>query len=574
MKLAHISCILTVLVGMMTSSCGSSDGGTIDYISVKTEGSDNWGFVGPDGQMLIDDEFENLPSAVINGYFSVTEGDYVVVYKAGKKPEMVKGLDELVAAGVMSEGRMPVCRKKSRIELVDGSGKTIATLGPVNGMEIRRVTAMFTDGLMRFSTDEGFDGAIDRDGNIVIEPKYFTLSAFNDGIALASVKVENDSITDDLELNLKYMLIDKKGETIYTLPDDMTPAIYSMQSGVLAVKKGEKCGFINKKGEFRAMPSKVKEISEVYGNIFTYLNSDDKFGVMNMEKEDVVRAKYETLYIVNDDLFLAMRDKKWSLINSKDERLHKFEDMKHVFSISTLGQFSSKFQFLTCDENDIYTLVDKNGNQIGKEEFSNIYIGWNDVTSDYFDMAQAVKSFTDKITATGFDKVAIGEPMSELVNGEPRLYSGSYSTEIYDHNGYRYSCTARASSSAPIAIEEAKYRTETYFGYTYKYFDRYEYLFNPEARVSKITIEFSTEQPDYKDMRAELDNQFADKGFKYMEKTDAYATYTDGKDLRIVVIPRQNLYGATIYIMSQAEFASEKASLIRSGESRYSSSAD
>lgn len=571
MKLAHISCMLTVCAGMLLSSCGSSDGGSIDYIAVKTEGSDNWGFVGPDGQMLIDDEFENTPSAVINGYFSVTEGDYVVVYKAGKKPEMVKGLDDLAAAGVMNEGRMPICRKKSRIELVDGSGNTIATLGPVNGKEIRNVSAMFTEGLMTFNTDDDLTGAIDRDGNVVIEPKYYTINTFNDGIALASIKEENDSLSD---VSIKYMIIDKKGETIYTLPDNITPANYTIQSGVLAVNKDEKCGFINKKGEFRAMPSKVKQISEIHGSIFTYINSENKYGVMNMDKEDVVRAKYESLYIVDDDLFLAMRDNKWSLINSKDERLHKFEDIKHVFSINTLGQFSSKFQFITCDENDIYTLVDKNGNQIGHEEFSSFAITWNYVTSEYFDMTLAVKSFTDKITDTGFDKISIGEPMSEFISGEPRQYTGTYSAEIYDHSGYRYSYTASAYSSVPISLSEARYRTENYFGYTYKYFDHYEYLFNPEAHVSKITIEFSTEQPDYNDLRAELDNQFADKGFKYIEKTDAYATYTDGKDLRIVVIPRHNLYGASIYILNQAGFSSEKGSLINSAESRYRSSAD
>jgi hypothetical protein len=60
-------------LALLVNSCSLFDSSdrSLDFIPAKVEKGENWGMLGPDGKMLFSDEFENMPSAVINGYFTV-----------------------------------------------------------------------------------------------------------------------------------------------------------------------------------------------------------------------------------------------------------------------------------------------------------------------------------------------------------------------------------------------------------------------------------------------------------------------------------------------------------------------
>lgn len=75
MKKIYIITVLAVLAAIMTACGESKSSNSLDYIAVKTSKDAKWGFIGPDGKMLYEEEFEKKPSPVINGFFTVEEND-------------------------------------------------------------------------------------------------------------------------------------------------------------------------------------------------------------------------------------------------------------------------------------------------------------------------------------------------------------------------------------------------------------------------------------------------------------------------------------------------------------------
>lgn len=148
------------LIACSLTGCGESDSSlSLDYVPVKTSKDAKWSFIGPDGKMLYEDEFEKKPSPVINGFFNVEESEGISVYKASnKKPELVPGCEDLVYAGCMSEGLIPVTRKNERIKLVDASGEDKLTFMPVNDTEIISVSSIVTEGILCFGTADNKHG--------------------------------------------------------------------------------------------------------------------------------------------------------------------------------------------------------------------------------------------------------------------------------------------------------------------------------------------------------------------------------------------------------------------------------
>ena len=69
--------ITATAVAAMCAACDNASREIVpDYIAVQTDKEDGWGFMSPDGDVILADEFKNEPSAVVNGLFSVQEGDF------------------------------------------------------------------------------------------------------------------------------------------------------------------------------------------------------------------------------------------------------------------------------------------------------------------------------------------------------------------------------------------------------------------------------------------------------------------------------------------------------------------
>ena len=67
--------MLLFAVGTMMASllpACSGGGNEIQYASVLEDKDGEWGFVNGKGEIVLGDEFKNCPSAVVNGFFSVS----------------------------------------------------------------------------------------------------------------------------------------------------------------------------------------------------------------------------------------------------------------------------------------------------------------------------------------------------------------------------------------------------------------------------------------------------------------------------------------------------------------------
>lgn len=521
-----------VLFSLLLSACGSKNSGSIEYLPAKVDKNDKWGLVSPEGEMLISDEYETQPSAVINGYFIVKENGGYSVYKADKKPELVKGLEELKSVGIMTEGLIPVCKKGQRIEFVNGKGKTDFTLTPVDNKEIVSVSIGFNDGLAIISNEDGRKGAINTSGKVVIKPSFDILEAFHDGYAIAY---------NNKDGGMEAMIVNKKGEVVVKVKDNLTILSLSvLHKKVVAEKDGE-CGFLNLKGEFTKAPSKVKEIKQYNEKFYVYRSDEYKYGVMNFDGEVVVRAKYGSIYL-RDDKFICVDDHKGVILDTKGDEITTIEDIRDLEDMRTKClvdyDMDTKFDLLVKDGKDLLFYNEK-GESISKESFRDIGLVnlTISVNSDFINLDAITKQLTDQINENGVGKVKFGDQASKHITEKPSTLSRSFNFSVpgFD-NGLNYNIMAAAIATTNLVNSKAVYTTHNLGFYSYKSLDHYEYSFNEEARVKNFKINVSLSDEYYKELFEKVGKSLKDKGFKVVKESSGFLYCTKGKS-GVIVAP-------------------------------------
>ncbi len=227
--------LAAVCLPAVTSCSGDERDLPFDYIAVQVDKDGSWSFYGPDGEVLLKDEFKNNPSNVVDGYFFVQEGkkELYTLYKFDKKkPEAIaEGFKQL---GYMGDGLIPSVRENERISVLDNKGKVKFTLQPVNGKEVTVCESRYNEGLLRIGVDDGDDktkyGYINTDGKVVISPKFSRGSNFKDGLAIVCLSDETRGE------KAEYAIIDKNGETVKKFRTGTRPVDYEFKDGYLIMR--------------------------------------------------------------------------------------------------------------------------------------------------------------------------------------------------------------------------------------------------------------------------------------------------------------------------------------------------
>lgn len=522
--------LLIATMGVLCSSCflfHSDETGDVDYYPVQIEEDGKWGMIGPDGKMLFSDEFKNAPSCVIEGMFSVQEGETYSLYEAGEKPKLVDGCDDLTSVGFFNDGVAPATHKKGRITIINKSGKTLGTLLPIAGKEIVSTSIAITDGRLVFQTEEGLSGATDKDGMVVIEPKFKGISLFNDGYAIALNEIKEEMV---------YMIIDKKGNEVTRLKKGFRPMNNIVEYEMISVADEDgRWGFVNLKGEFSKAPGKVAGIGEYNKKYYTYRDEDGSWGVMSMEGEIMIRAKYDNITFCGDDKFFAKNDDEYVLLNIEGDKELSLKDYDYATTLT------GKFCFLGKDKST-YIFLDKEGKPITKEEFKGVNFAWAssyEVTSDYFNNESVVKTVMSELTKNGFGKYHVGESVAALgLDYSDYVYSYSiYDSELIP-NGWRYTASLMISTNSYIASREY-----SYYGYSYDS----RVVANPDCKIASITLNVDAQVEFWKDIKSNLIEQIKQKGYKLVADQEDKVTFngdncsltlvpsSDGSELRVVV---------------------------------------
>lgn len=480
------------------NSTADNDRDAREYYPVQLEDDGKWGMIGGDGKLLFSDEFKNPPTVVVNGFFSVKEGDGFTLYEASTKPKSVNGCEQLYSVGVMMDGVIPVTKKSCRITLVNRSGKTVATLLPVNGKEIIKIAPKASDGLFLIKTEENKYGFVNTSGKIVIEPKYEAATTFSDGYALAVNKKNR-------------IIIDKKGKKVGELKKDLYPVQEGgFKHGLMACQEKEnyRYGFINTKGEYTRCPSKVKGIIDWNSDYFVFINEDFEYGCMDMNGDILIRAKYSDMAILPDGRLLARDTNKALIIDKDDKEILSWEDYSLVEPIDGRGFY------LLAKEGSHCVFLNSKGQLATKEEFRNVVTfasHGNWVTSDYFNSPAAIHDLLDGISPKGLGKYQFGLKINSLgLNPDEYLYESTIYDENLNKEGWHYSKTAKIFTTTSIARRE---------------YDNYyssKAVLDPYCEINGLSIEMNV--PDKKwfnENKGTIIKELEKKGFSINKDSDS-----------------------------------------------------
>ena len=523
------SLIMPLIAGTMAivTSCGSQgDKLSLDYIAVQTSKDAKWGFVGPDGKMLYEEEFEKMPSSVINGFFTVEEGEGVSVYKAeAKKPELVNGCEDLVGAGVMSDGVIPVTRKNERIKLLDASGKEKLTFMPVDNHEIVSVSGVAIDGAFCFETDDDKEGLINTSGKVLIPAKYDKLAYYYGGLAVGKVFGDPDSLGNRSE---EFYLLDKNGKEIKKFKDELMLRSRVADGKALAfmAKDGDRIpGYIDTKGEFTKLPAKVKAFGNYFnGKEFSFETEDSKYGIMNLDGEVIIRPKYEEIGRYGEDKFYVKNgDSKWSILNKEGEKVETYDDFEYFTTLES-PLLETGFEVVAAEKRHQIDFYTYEGKPITQESFysANFDVNIPNVNTDYFNAEEVGFKIAELITADGVKGIKIGSPVAKALPADAQAEGYSNQTLFYlpDINGgYKWYLSVQVGTDGVIAEPIYTTKTETYWFTTYTRQVVSGYKFN-DAKIKNFTITATSSKDFAEEASKAIVSSLKKRGFKEA-KTEA-----------------------------------------------------
>lgn len=528
MKRTHT--LLTVMAAIfLFASCGGGDSfeNKIEYLPFKSDKDSNWGLISPDGKVLFDDEFEKCPTMVLNERFFVETKDGYELYAAEEKPKQV-GDKVWKEVCDFTEDVTPAVEKGKPIALINRDGEVVKELDKINGKSVVFMQR-FTEGLAIYKNIDGYYGAIDTDGEVVIDANYIKVNTPNDGKIVAIDKKYESAYKAGEKEKVKYAVLDLKGNLITELDAKKFEDISGYyHEGLMAatVKKGDKtcAGLLNEKGEWEVEPSsKVADIRQWRGKYFVFENSEDKCGIMSFDGEVVLRAKYDGLFFIEDDVLVKYdsdkeRDERYCLIDLEGEKIgtKTFRDFKGY------GIGGTKYGIIEIEE-DNYAFIDGKGELLELEKGLDIYdIRYNSagyiVESDFVDMGELVAALG--LTKDGMDGFKVGTPAEAAI----KQAHANDSTISVDAEDYTYrsqiSYSKNLSVISPnIAVTFDSYAgeaikqtvTENYYGYTFTSEKTVGHKFSATAAVNSVSTSISTSYGKMENREKELFKAVSDK---------------------------------------------------------------
>ncbi len=529
-------------------SCGESDSGSVSLLPVRLEGSDSWSLVDSRGDIIAENLWTTRPTMAVNGFFTASEAGGITVY-AITSDEIKPVADSLVAAGTMTEGRMPICRPGRRIELIDTDGHNVATLTPADSAEIDAVAPFFSSRRMIFRTrhkDGGHRfGAIDTDGRIAVAPRFARLFPYHNSIALAA----------EAGSDPRYMLVDSDGRTLFTFPDSMKPLADGVSNEIMPVSlEGGRTAFINTRGAVRKLPASVRKIVDFTDRVFVYTDTDGRAGLMTTESRTILSPRYRDIAILDNDHFLTTDSAgNCRLVDRSSHVILEFPDADSVTTLRNLFPFTSDFKIIGRTPDHSYIIYDDNGKPVDDAGITDLStaiiinpvatVCGDMIRSDYFDINGAAATLTGSLGTNSFGRAVLGQPISGLLTGDPGEHASTMKAVISSSRTDAFRLQATASSSIPASHEEAVYSESKIFSFPIRLFDRYEYRFNPEAVITRINVTLNTTNPTFALTRRDVEKRITDAGYSIAEQTDAYTMFRSAHAL-LFLLPEAGSLGS------------------------------
>ena len=406
-RLNLIFCL--VLVCSILNSCGESESSqnssetvSENYQIPYQDSKGRWGFIDNSGNIILEAELENSPSLAINGlsYYSKyddKEKRYKLNFFKIENKKIVEIEHEFELTNGFSEGLAGVTKKGGKIEFIDPN------MNVVFSTDAESVTS-FSGGMAAFRDDQGKMGFLNRKGEITIEAKYDNVGSFQNGFAV--VTNYNDENKKGSSRTINFMIIDPTGKVVLDLKDKYSQIRHISSNGLIAVMEDRKIGFISiKDGE------KLKRFDDSWGDVRPFINGYASFrdnngtwGIVDEKGEVIKKVESENPILVENNAYWYKEGGFYGLKTLDGEKLirpneYNFTDVKRIgndiYAVKEKGKNS-------------YYLINSQGNEVSKEEFTQIndneYISaifgfknTNQIESDYVDLARIDKVLNSDI---------------------------------------------------------------------------------------------------------------------------------------------------------------------------------
>ncbi len=389
----------SILIAALLSSC-ASDSSLEGYV-VKVDDKDDWGVVNADGDIIVEDFFDEEPSTPYDGMVYVKEQNdnesYYEFYELSEKPEQVGDRYKYVLS--FSEGLAAVVKKNKPISYMKKDGSVAFTCE--TSIE---EAASFMSGFAPVCNLDNEWGFIDVNGEIVIAFDYTSVGFFHEDLARVSWMDSTDG--------QQFGFIDKSGDKVMDFGNDYD-IVGHFNEGLCRVKENDGgFGYLNRDGEEAIKCDKdYRFASNFINGMAAVKNEDGEYSVINYEGEEIVKADKDLKLMFEFksfamNLILESDDGNLELKDLEGNDLAEVEDIKGIYLLGAKSMFVS-------DDGDWY-LLNYDGTRVDEEvEFERVAdptrdnheerffpyeddYSLNTIQSDFFDVAGAISKIDIK----------------------------------------------------------------------------------------------------------------------------------------------------------------------------------
>lgn len=421
-----LSTILIIASSITLSlSCNSDNTeNEVPYIAFKENKDDRWGITDWEGNIIIENEFNNTPTYVKNGVFIVQNDENLYeMYTAEKNFRKIG--KEYKSIILFNDGLTPAVEPKGHIQYINPKGETVFTLEKYKDKNIIAATSFYEDKAVIVTEDKKY-GYINKKGEVIIPPIYDYASLFYNNCAFVSKDGEKMFIDDKKRILVKF----EDKQMPLSLPSE---GLFPYNN-----KEQESCGIkdMNNKDIIKASP-KYKWFSGFVNGYSVFYNNNDDCGLINSKGETVIRAKYQDMIMCEDVIIYKDKD-KYGLISYSDKTIL-------APTYNTIIPFQGNNKYTYAYDGDYVVLIDKKGEEINNKAFSEIFFPSNllipqnrsfynltfydyntdIVYSDYIDIDSETQKVMSLITDKGIDIVPYFVKPEEFAN----LYNKEYTVD-------------------------------------------------------------------------------------------------------------------------------------------------
>lgn len=421
-----LSTILIIASSITLSlSCNSDNTeNEVPYISFKENKDDRWGITDWEGNIIIENEFNNTPTYVKNGVFIVQNDENLYeMYTAEKNFRKIG--KEYKSIILFNDGLAPAVEPKGHIQYINPKGETVFTLEKYKDKNIIAATSFYEDKAVIVTEDKKY-GYINKKGEVIIPPIYDYASLFYNNCAFVSKDGEKMFIDDKKRILVKF----ENKQMPLSLPSEGLFPYNDKEQESYGIKD------MNNKDIIKASP-KYKWFSGFVNGYSVFYNNNDDCGLINSKGETVIRAKYQDMIMCEDVIIYKDKD-KYGLISYSDKTIL-------APTYNTIIPFQGNNKYTYAYDGDYVVLINKKGEEINNKAFfeisfpSNFLIPQNRgsynlafyeyntdiVYSDYVDIDSETQKVMSLITDKGIDIVPYFVKPEEFAN----LYNKEYTVD-------------------------------------------------------------------------------------------------------------------------------------------------